>query len=55
MKKVYRNQNGVIFVELPESSDRENLKKATEDFLKKVLSGGSKHGYVDKTRGFRKE
>ena len=42
MEKIYKNQNGIIFVELPESSDREKLRKVTEEFLKKVLNGGSK-------------
>ena len=42
MKKTYRSKNGIITVELPKSCDREKLKSVTEEFLKKVISGGSK-------------
>ena len=55
MKKIYRNQNGVIYVELPESSDREKLRKVTEEFLIKVLIGGSKHEYINTSKNFREE
>ena len=55
MKKVYKNQNGIIYVELPESSDREKLRKVTEDFLKKVLNGGSKHEHINTSKNFREE
>ena len=55
MKKVYKNQNGTIFVELPESCDREKLRKVTEDFLKKVLNGGSNNGYANTSTNFREE
>lgn len=41
MEKVYKCKNGTITVMLPESCDREKLKRVTEDFLKKVLKGGS--------------
>lgn len=44
MKKTYNYKNGVIYVTQPESCDREKLRKVTEDFLKKVINGGSKHG-----------
>ena len=42
MKKTYNYKNGVIYVTQPESCDRETLKKVTEEFLKKVISGGKK-------------
>lgn len=42
MKKTYRSKNGTITVEIPKSCDRKQLKKITEEFLKKVVSGGSK-------------
>ena len=44
MKKVYRSKNGTITVEIPKSCDRKELLKVTEDFLKKVLSGGTNNG-----------
>lgn len=50
MKRVYKNQNGIIFVELPESCDREKLRKVTEEFLKKVLNGGSRSEYSNTRR-----
>ena len=37
MEKLYKCKNGTILVTLPESCDREELKKATEVFLKKVM------------------
>jgi hypothetical protein len=42
MKKIYKYKNGVIYVILPEKSDRGELCKVTENFLKKVIAGGKK-------------
>ena len=55
MEKTYKCKNGTIFVTLPDSCDREQLKSATEDFLKKVISGGKKNGYSNSTKNFRKK
>lgn len=55
MEKIYKNQNGTIYVELPESCDREKLRKATEEFLKKVLSEGSKNEYINTSKNFREK
>ena len=55
MEKIYRNRNGTIFVEIPESSDREKLRKVTEEFLKKVLNGGSINEHSNTSRNFREE
>ena len=56
MEKVYKYKNGTIFVTLPESCDREALKSVTEDFLKKVISGGKKaNGYSNSTTNFSEE
>ena len=52
MEKTYKCKNGTIFVTLPESCDRENLKKVTEDFLKKVISEGKKNGDSNTRRDF---
>lgn len=55
MKKTYKYKNGIIHVTLPESCDREKLRKITEDFLKKVISGGSKYGDSDSSKNFREK
>lgn len=44
MERVYEFENGTIYVTLPETSDREKLRKVTEEFLKKVIYGGIKNG-----------
>ena len=50
MERIYERKNGTIIVMLPESCDREKLKKVTEDFLKKVVSGGTHNGNSNKSR-----
>ena len=55
MKKTYKYQNGVIHVTLLKSYDRENLIKATEEFLKKVISEGIKDGNGNTSRDFREK
>lgn len=55
MDKVYKCNNGTIFVTLPESCDREKLKEVTKDFLKKVIAGGINNGYTNTTRNFTKK
>ena len=55
MEKVYKRKNGTITVELPESCDREELKRVTEEFLKKVIRGGNKNGYSYTSRNFSKK
>ena len=55
MEKRYKYKNGTIIVTLPESCDREELKKVTEDFLKKVMSEGKKNGNRYKSRNFREK
>ena len=52
MEKIYKRKNGTIVVTLPESCDREELRRVTEDFLKKVINGGKKHGYSYTSRNF---
>jgi hypothetical protein len=44
MEKIYKYKSGTIYVTLPKSCDRDALKKATEEFLKKALYGGKKNG-----------
>ena len=55
MEKIYECKNGTIYVTLPKTCDREKLKKATEVFLRKVISGGKKNGYSDTSRNFREK
>lgn len=55
MEKVYEYENGTIYVTLPETCDREELRKVTEDFLRKVMYGGVKHGDINTCKNFRKE
>ena len=44
MEKIYKVKNGTIYVTLPETCDREKLRKVTEEFLKKVIYGRDKNG-----------
>lgn len=44
MEKVYERKNGTIYVIMPERCDHDKLRKVTEDFMKKVISGGKKNG-----------
>ena len=53
MERVYKRENGTIYVTLPESCDREKLRKVTEDFLKKAISGGKKNGDSNSRRNIR--
>ena len=55
MEKTYKCKNGTIFVTLPESCDREKLKRVTEDFLKKVISEGKKNGNCDTSGDLREK
>ena len=44
MEKIYEYKNGTIYVTLPETCDREKLRRVTEEFLKKVIYGGVRNG-----------
>lgn len=55
MEKIYEYENGTIYVTLPESCDREELRRVTEDFLKKVITGGYKNGNSNTRTNFRKK
>lgn len=55
MDRTYKYRNGTIYVTLPESCDREKLKNVTEEFLKKVLSEGSKNGNSNTSGDFREK
>lgn len=55
MNKIYEYQNGSIYVTLPTSCDREQLKKETEEFLKKVIIGGKRNGNDYTSGDFREK
>ena len=55
MERTYKYRNGTIVVTLPESCDREELRRATEEFLKKVMSEGFKNGYSNTSRDFNEK
>ena len=55
MKKTYEFDNATIHIQNINNYDREKIKKATEDFLKKVISGGTKYGNSDSSRDFREK
>jgi hypothetical protein len=55
MEKIYKRKNGTIHVTLPETCDRETLRKVTEEFLKKVLYGGTTNGNSNTRKNIRKE
>lgn len=55
MEKVYEYENAIIYVTSTKSCDKAKLRKATEEFMKKVISGGKKNGYINTTRDFDKK
>ena len=55
MDKEYRYKNGYVYVTLPRTCNRDELKKATEEFLKKVVKGGSHNGNGNTGRNIGKE
>ena len=55
MEKIYEFENGIIYVTLPETCDREKLRKVTEEFLKKVICGRDKNGNGNSSRNFREK
>jgi hypothetical protein len=52
MKRKYEYENATIYVMLPETYDREQLRQVTEEFLKKVIYGGVKNGNRNTGRNF---
>lgn len=55
MQRVYECKNGTIYVTLPETCDREKLRKVTEEFLKKVMYGGMTNGNSNTRDDIRKK
>ena len=44
MEKIYKYDNATIYISNLDGYDREGFKKATEVFLRKVISGGKENG-----------
>ena len=44
MKKTYNYKNGTIYVIAPDTYDYDGLRKATEDFLRKVIKERIRNG-----------
>ena len=55
MDKVYEYKNAIIRIRSADRYDRDRLKKATEVFLKKVISGGKHNGNFNTSRNFNKK
>ena len=55
MEKVYKYENATVYVTSAKSCDRQELVRATEEFVRKVISGGKKNGNLDQTRNFSKK
>ena len=55
MERVYQYKNGIIVVTLPETCDREKLRAVTEEFLKKVITGGMQHVNINTSSHIRKK
>lgn len=55
MEKIYKYDNATIYILGLDSYNRESLKKATEVFLRKVISGGKKNGDSNTSRDFREK
>lgn len=55
MERTYQAENGTIHVLMPETCDREKLRRVTEEFLKKVINGRDKNGNGNTRTNIRKE
>lgn len=55
MQKTYNFKNGRVIVSTPETEDYSGLRKATENFLRKVIEERMKHGNSNTSGNFREE
>lgn len=55
MEKVYKYDNALIYILGLDTYDQDSFRKATEEFLKKVVNGGTKNEYTNTSKNFRKE
>lgn len=55
MEKIYRFQNATIYIKPPTEEQLENIHKATEQFLTRLVKEGYLDGNSNKTRGINKK
>lgn len=55
MERIYEYENGIIYVSSPDVSDRRELQKYTEEFLKQVIRERLKNGNSYTSGDIRKE
>lgn len=56
MKKTYKYENCTVNVYMPDDDCfKERLRKASENFMRKVLSEGKRNGNSNTRNNFRKE
>lgn len=56
MKKTYKYENCTVNVHIPDDDYfQERLRKASENFMKKVISGGKRNGHSNTTRNIGKK
>ena len=56
MKKTYKYENCTVNVHIPDDDYfQERLRKASENFMKKVINGGRKNGNGNPSRNFREK
>lgn len=55
MRKTYRYDNALVHILSLDTYDRENFKKATREFLKKVMREGTENGNGNTSNNLRKE
>lgn len=55
MERIFKSKNGVIVVTVPETCDRKQLMKETEEFLRKVIIRRNNNGNSDTSGNFREK
>ena len=55
MEKIYRFQNATIYIKPPTEEQLENIHRATERFLIKIVREGYLDGNSNKTRSINKK
>lgn len=50
MQKIYKYKNGIVYITNPGNDISNNLKTATENFLRKVVEERMNNGNSDKSR-----
>lgn len=56
MKKTYKYENCTVNVHIPDDNCfQERLRKASENFMKKVINGGNKNGDSNTSKNLRKK